>query len=94
MNPKSGRRCMERRPRMASMASGHASFELGEPVWVMEADGEQRRAEYMGARVVSVWRGGPPMAFVLYADSHSAEAVEMDRVIPRHTRREDELAGT
>jgi hypothetical protein len=51
----------------------------------MEADGARRRAEYMGARVVSVWRGGPPMALVRYPDSHFAEAVEMDRVIARRT---------
>jgi hypothetical protein len=51
----------------------------------MEANGAQRRAEYLGARVASVWRAGPPMVFVLYTDSHSAEAVEMDRVIPRRT---------
>ena len=66
-----------------AVASDRATFVPGEPVWVMEANGAQRRAEYLGARVASVWRAGPPMVFVLYADNHSAEAVEMDRVIPR-----------
>jgi hypothetical protein len=85
MNPKSTRRSIDRRPGPAIVGSDGAPFEPGEPVWVMEADGTQRRAEYLGARVMSVWRAGPPMAFVLYADSHSAEAVEVDRVIPRRT---------
>jgi hypothetical protein len=85
MNAKSARRSIDRRPGTTTVASDHAPFVPGEPVWVMEADGAQRRAEYLGARVASVWRAGPPMVFVLYADSHSAEAVEMDRVIPRRT---------
>jgi hypothetical protein len=75
----------ERRLGTAMVTSGRAWFELGEPVWVMEADGARRPAEYMGARVASVWRGGPPMALVRYTDSHFAEAVEMDRIIARRT---------
>ncbi len=83
MNPKSARRTIDRRPVAATAWSDRAAFQPGEPVWVMEANGAQRRAEYLGARVPSVWRGGPPMVLVLYTDSHSADAVEMDRVIPR-----------
>jgi hypothetical protein len=83
MNPKAARRCIDRRPATATVGSDRAQFEPGEPVWVMEADGAQRRAEYLGAGVPSVWRGGPPMVLVLYTDSHSADAGEMDRVIPR-----------
>jgi len=85
MYPKLGKRSTERRPITATASSDLAPFEAGEPVWVMEANGAQRRAEYLGARVVSVWRGEPPMVFVVYTDTHSAEAVEMDRVIPRRT---------
>ena len=85
MNPNSTGRSVDRRPGTAMLGSDGAPFEPGEPVWVMEADGTQRRAEYLGARVMSVWRGGPPMVFVLYTGSHSAEAVEVDRVIPRRT---------
>ena len=85
MNPQSTRRSTNQRPGPATVGSDLAPFEPGEPVWVMEADGTQRRAEYLGARVMSVWRGGPPMVFVLHAGSHSAEAVEVDRVIPRRT---------
>ena len=85
MNSKSARPSIERRPGTRAVASDPAPFVAGEPVWVMEEDGAQRRAEYLGARVPSVWRAGPPMVFVLYTDSHWAEAVEMDRVIPRKT---------
>jgi len=85
MNPNSTGRSVDQRSDAAALGSDRAPFEPGEPVWVMEANGSQRSAEYLGARVMSVWRSGPPMVFVLYPDSHAAEAVEMDRVIPRHT---------
>jgi hypothetical protein len=85
MNPKSAGRTVAQPSDTAALGSDRGPFEPGEPVWVMEANGSQRSAEYLGARVVSVWRSGPPMVFVLYSDSHAAEAVEMDRVIPRHT---------
>jgi hypothetical protein len=85
MNAKSARCSIARRAGTAAVASDHAAFVAGDPVWVMAANGVQRRAEYLGARVASVWRAGPPMVFVLYMDSHSVEAVEMDRVIPRRT---------
>jgi hypothetical protein len=62
---------------------GDGPFHKGEPVWVMEADGSQRPAEYVGVREVSAWFGGPPAVFVLYTDTHSGGAVEVDRVIPR-----------
>jgi hypothetical protein len=85
MDPKLSKRSLDRCAGTAAVSSDCARFEPGEPVWVMEANGAQRRAEYLGARVVSVWRAGPPMVFVLYTDSQSVEAVEMDRVIPRRT---------
>ncbi len=62
---------------------GDGPFQQGEPVWVMEADGSRRPAEYVGVREASAWFGGPPSVFVLYTDTHSAGSVEVDRVIPR-----------
>lgn len=62
---------------------GDGPFHKGEPVWVMESDGSQRAAEYIGVREVSAWFGGAPMVFVFYTDTRSAGAVEVDRVIPR-----------
>jgi hypothetical protein len=64
---------------------GDGQFHKGEPVWVMEADGSQRPAEYIGVREVSAWFGGAPSVFVLYTDTRSAGVVEVDRVIPRET---------
>lgn len=64
---------------------GDGPFHKGEPIWVMEADGSQRAAEYIGVREVSAWFGGPQMVFVFYPDTRSEGAVEVDRVIPRAT---------
>ncbi len=64
---------------------GDGRFQQGEPIWVMEADGSQRPAEYVGVREASAWFGGPPAVLVLYTDTRSGGAVEVDRVIPRET---------
>jgi len=80
-----GKRNTERRPGAGTVGTDVAPLEAGDPVWVMDASGGQRGAEYLGARVVTVWRGEPPMVFVVYTDTHSAEAVETDRVIRRRT---------
>ncbi len=40
---------------------GDGPFQQGEPIWVMEADGSQRPAEYIGVReTMDRWFGGPP----------------------------------
>lgn len=62
---------------------GDSPFRKGETVWVMEADGSQRAAEYLGAREANAFFGGPPSVFVVYLDTRAAGAVEVDRVIPR-----------
>jgi hypothetical protein len=71
---------------------GDGSFHQGEPVWVMEVDGSQRPAEYVGTRELGTWFGGPPTVLVFYTDTRSGGAVEMDRVIPRETENEVEQA--
>ena len=63
---------------------GDGPFQRGEPVWVVQADGSQRAAEYVGVGETSAWFGGPPQVIVVYPDAHSGEAVEVDRVIARH----------
>jgi hypothetical protein len=62
---------------------GDGAFHRGQPVWVMEPDGSQRAAEYVGEAETSAWFGGPPRVIVVYPDSESGEAVEFNRVIPR-----------
>jgi hypothetical protein len=62
---------------------GDTQFHRGQPVWVIESDGSQRAAEYVGEGETSAWFGGPPTVIVVYPDTKSGEAVEVDRVIAR-----------
>ncbi len=62
---------------------GDGPFHKGEPVWVMQSDGSQRAGEYVGVAETSAWFGGPPTVIVVYPDTRSGEAVEVDRVLPR-----------
>jgi hypothetical protein len=62
---------------------GDSRFHKGQPIWVIGADGSQRAAEYVGEGELSAWFGGAPTVFVVYADTHEGEAVEVDRVIAR-----------
>ena len=62
---------------------GDTEFHRGQPVWVIEPDGSQRAAEYVGEGETSAWLGGPPKVFVVYTDTRTGAAVEADRVIPR-----------
>lgn len=65
---------------------GDSQFHKGQPVWVIEEDGSQREAEYVGEGETSAWFGGPPQVFVVYADTRDGAAVEVERVIPRDLR--------
>jgi hypothetical protein len=62
---------------------GDSRFHQGQPVWVIESDGSQRPAEYVGEGETSAWFGGPPMALVVYVDTRAGGQVEVDRVIAR-----------
>jgi hypothetical protein len=62
---------------------GDALFHKGQPIWVIQGDGSQRAAEYVGEGEMSAWFGGAPTVIVVYPDTHSGEAVEVDRVIAR-----------
>jgi len=62
---------------------GDSAFHKGQPVWVIDQDGSQRAAEYVGEGETSAWFGGPPKVFVIYLDTRAGAAVEIDRVIPR-----------
>ena len=62
---------------------GDSQFHKGQPVWVIEADGGQRAAEYVGEGELSAWFGGTPTVFVVYQDTREGDAVEVDRVIAR-----------
>ena len=58
-------------------------FHKGQPVWVVESDGSRRPVEYVGEGELSAWFGGSPTVIVVFPDTHSGAAVEVDRVIAR-----------
>jgi hypothetical protein len=62
---------------------GDGQFHKGQPVWVIEPGGSQRAAEFVGEGELSAWFGGSPTVIVVYLDTHTGSAVEVDRVIPR-----------
>lgn len=62
---------------------GDTQFHKGQPVWVIEPDGSQRAAEYVGEGETSAWFGGSPTVFVVFLDDRRGAAVEVDRVIAR-----------
>jgi hypothetical protein len=62
---------------------GDTLFHKGQPVWVIEQDGSQRAAEYVGEGETSAWFGGPPTVIVIFPDTETGAAVEVDRVIAR-----------
>ncbi len=62
---------------------GDSQFHRGQPVWVIEPDGSQRAAEYVGEGETSAWFGGPPTVIVIFPDTETGQAVEVDRVIAR-----------
>jgi hypothetical protein len=62
---------------------GDSQFHKGQPVWVIEPDGSQRPADYVGEGETSAWFGGPPTVLVVYLDTRTGAAVEVDRVIAR-----------
>jgi hypothetical protein len=68
---------------MAMTDIGDSLFHKGEDVWVIQADGSQRAAEYVGEGEMSAWFGGTPTVIVVYPDTRSGEAVAVDRVIRR-----------
>jgi hypothetical protein len=62
---------------------GDSLFHKGQHVWVIQANGSRRAAEYVGEGEQSAWFGGAPSVIVVYPDDGSGEAVEVDRVIAR-----------
>jgi hypothetical protein len=62
---------------------GDGPFQKGQDVWVLQSDGSQRAAEYVGVGETSAWFGGPPTVIVVYPDTRTGESVQVDRVIPR-----------
>jgi hypothetical protein len=62
---------------------GDSLFHKGQDIWVLNADGSQRAAEYVGEGELSAWFGGVPSAIVVYPDTATGETVAVDRIIAR-----------
>ena len=62
---------------------GDSQFHKGQPIWVIEQNGTQRAAEYVGEGELSAWFGGSPTVLVVFEDTRTGAAVEIDRVIAR-----------
>jgi hypothetical protein len=62
---------------------GDSVFHKGQAVWVLGPDGSSRPAQYVGEGELSSWFGGAQTVIVIYPDTSTGEAVEVDRVIPR-----------
>jgi len=62
---------------------GDSQFHKGQAIWVIEQNGTQRAAEYVGQGETSAWFGGPPAVMVVFEDTRDGALVEIDRVIAR-----------
>jgi hypothetical protein len=58
-------------------------FHEGQKVWIIAGDGSQRPATYVGEAEQSSWLGGPPRAYVVYADDRSGAAVPVELIVAR-----------
>jgi hypothetical protein len=58
-------------------------FEQGQKLWVQEPDGDARPAVYVGDGDNAAFFGGPPLAYVVFADTREGAEVELDRLTPR-----------
>ena len=65
------------------MAIGDGAFHKGQPIWVRQADGSDRKGVYVGEGETSAGFGGPPTVYVVYPEIESGEAVEFDRITAR-----------
>ena len=64
---------------------GDSLFHKGDPVWVVQPDGSQRAAEYVGEGGSTDWFGGPPRVIVVYLDTDTGDTVEAVRVVARES---------
>ena len=58
-------------------------FHEGQKIWVIQPDGTERAAIYVGEGERAAWFGGPPRAYVVFADDRSGAEVQLDTIVPR-----------
>ena len=60
-----------------------AFFSDGQKVWVVQPDGSQRPAIFVGEAEQATWFGGPPLAYDAYPDTEEGEAALLERITAR-----------
>jgi hypothetical protein len=68
--------------RLAPVEAGEG-FHEGQKVWVITSDGGQRPAIYVGEGDNASFFGGPPLAYIVFADDRSGAEVQLDMIVPR-----------
>lgn len=58
-------------------------FHEGQKIWVQGSDGSARPAIYVGEGDNATFFGGPPLVYIVFADTREGGEVEMDRVTAR-----------
>jgi hypothetical protein len=58
-------------------------YEQGQKLWFHDDDGTTRPAVYVGDGDNAAFFGGPPLAYVVFADTRDGAEVELDRLTPR-----------
>ena len=58
-------------------------FQEGQKIWVIGPDGAERPAIYVGEGENASWFGGPPLAYIVFADDRSKGEVQLDTIVPR-----------
>jgi hypothetical protein len=71
-----------RAPGRLAVVEAPEGFHEGQKVWVLLPDG-QRPAIYVGEGENASWFGGPPLAYIVYADDRSGAEVQLDMIVPR-----------
>jgi hypothetical protein len=58
-------------------------FEQGQKLWVHNPGGDDRPAIYVGDGENAAFFGGPPLAYIVFADTREGAEVELDRLTAR-----------
>jgi hypothetical protein len=51
---------------------------------VIQPDGGERAAIYVGEGENASWFGGAPLAYVVFADDRTGAEVQLDTIVPRN----------
>lgn len=66
-----------------ALVEASAGFHEGQKIWVLLPNGDQRPAIFVGEGENASWFGGPPLAYIVFADDRSSAEVQLDTIVPR-----------